>query len=472
MRLANKTIINRPKDFTNDQWKALEILSNWYNNKELVFTLQGAAGTGKTYLLKYFLNNIVNKSVCLTAPTHKAVRVLEQLTGRKGKTLHSLHGFRLNVDLENFSLNNNIFDPIADSSFGNYNLVIQDECSQINKSLDSINITRAKQFNTKILYVGDPYQLPPVNENISRTFLYPNKIELKELIRQDMDNPLINVLVELRKDIDNNTCNFVKILLNNKCNINSNGEGYEVLNRKEFESRVIELFSSNEFSNDINYARLTSWTNDSISNWNKLIRDKIIKEHSIVDINDLFIGYKTIVDDYLKPKIINSEDYIVNNVQESMSEYGFKFYEVELKSFYNVINNPIVNIVDHTDKSFVKFYNIINRLHTEALKAQASERGRKWRDYYRFKNNYLTLINFNIPNGMVTRELDYGYSITTHKSQGSTYNNVIVDLQNILFDKFGKLIVSSKYYPNATSIRNRLAYVALSRAKTKAIILI
>ena len=157
VQLNNINLKLTTEHFTNDQINAIKKLEEFYHSNELVFTLQGAAGTGKTYLLKYFLNNIVSKSVCVTAPTHKAVRVIEEITGKKGRTLHSLHGFRLNINLENFDINNTIFDPIADPSFNNYNLVICDECSQINQNLHSINITRAKQFNTKVIYVGEQH---------------------------------------------------------------------------------------------------------------------------------------------------------------------------------------------------------------------------------------------------------------------------------------------------------------------------
>ena len=54
------------------QQQALDRLSDWYNSNELECTLCGYAGTGKTYILRYFLDNIVDKSFTITAPTHKA----------------------------------------------------------------------------------------------------------------------------------------------------------------------------------------------------------------------------------------------------------------------------------------------------------------------------------------------------------------------------------------------------------------
>jgi len=74
--------------FTNGQEEALTKLEAWYHDpKQLNFTLTGRAGTGKTYLLKYFIDKIVKNPMCVSAPTHKAVRTVEHSTGKKGKTL-------------------------------------------------------------------------------------------------------------------------------------------------------------------------------------------------------------------------------------------------------------------------------------------------------------------------------------------------------------------------------------------------
>jgi len=183
--------------FTNGQEVGIERLTAWYNNpKELDFTLSGRAGTGKTYMLKYFLDEIVKQPVCVSAPTHKAVRQVERSTGRKGKTLQSLHALRPNVNLEDFDLNNVKFDALGNPTMNNYKIIIIDECSMINEGLHELNMKRAKDLNVKILYVGDIIQLPPVNRNDSvssvesPTFKIKNYFELDEIVRQGIDNPL------------------------------------------------------------------------------------------------------------------------------------------------------------------------------------------------------------------------------------------------------------------------------------------
>jgi ATP-dependent exoDNAse (exonuclease V) alpha subunit len=145
-----------PTRFTEEQKNALDKLEAFMNNpSQHIFTLYGAAGTGKTYILKYFLDHICKVSVCPTAPTHKAVRVIESMTNRKAKTFHSLHGLRPNVEINNFDIANPQFDPLAEPKIKDYRLIIVDECSQINSSLQRLNEERAKTYNVKILYVGE-----------------------------------------------------------------------------------------------------------------------------------------------------------------------------------------------------------------------------------------------------------------------------------------------------------------------------
>ena len=141
--------------FTYGQMEALDKLSTWYNTpKDHVFTLSGRAGTGKTYILKYFIDKIVSNPICVSAPTHKALRNVEIHTNKKGKTLQSLHGLRPNVNLEDFNLNNVKFDQLGTPTMNNYKIIVIDECSMINQILFDLTVRRAQDLNVKILFVG------------------------------------------------------------------------------------------------------------------------------------------------------------------------------------------------------------------------------------------------------------------------------------------------------------------------------
>jgi ATP-dependent exoDNAse (exonuclease V) alpha subunit len=136
------------------QLVGLQALSDWWNSNELECTLKGYAGTGKTYLLKTFLKHVVNKTYTITAPTHKALSVMEQHLGIKGMTLQALHGLKPNVELADFDINNLKFMSIGRPKMDAYSLIIIDESSMINNDLFILTRERAIEKNIKILYVG------------------------------------------------------------------------------------------------------------------------------------------------------------------------------------------------------------------------------------------------------------------------------------------------------------------------------
>lgn len=447
------------------QQKAIDQLNDWYHSKELECTLSGFAGSGKTYILKYFLEYIVDKSFTITAPTHKALRVLENQVGRKGMTLHSLHGLKPNIDLSNFDIENPQFDPLNPSKIQNYNLVVIDECSMINKDLFQLNHNKATEYNVKILYVGDPLQLPPVNEDISATFdIVKNTIELTEVVRQEKGNPLLELFDLLRNDIRNNSNTFLSYIVKHRSNL-SNGIGYSILPNNIFKEKLIEEFSSNAFYNNIDHIRITGYTNNAIGEWNTLIRNNIIGKNSdIIDVNDLILSYNTIVDEFKSPIILNSEDYIIEDIRPYISDENIKTFAVNLKSMYNGHISPPFLVVDTKDESFNKYKQILTHLYNRA--ANRMQHG--WFVYYKFKNRFLTNTRFTIDTiqgqKWINKDIDYGYAMTVHKTQGSTFDNIAIDLTNIVFRQtpYGR-------QENDIEIRNKLMYVALSRAKNSVI---
>ena len=66
----------------------------------------------------------------------------------------------------------------------------------------------------------------------------------------------------------------------------------------------------------------------------------------------------------------------------------------------------------------------------------------------------------NIPLQTLRADIDYGFAITSHKSQGSTYNTVFVDVNDMVYDKYGHP------YTNQDELLRRL-YVACSRPSTE-----
>jgi hypothetical protein len=468
--------------FTKDQEKAIDKIESWYNSQDLVFTLSGAAGTGKTYLLDYLLKKVINKTVCVTAPTHKAVKVVENATNRKGRTLQSLHGLRPNTALENFDLDNIQFDPLGKEHIANYHLVIIDECSQINDALHELNLIKAKQYGTKILYVGDHRQLPPIKESNSRTFQINNFVVLNEVVRQKSLNPLLDLLEIAKRDVDKGSSELIKYLNSgipqSKININSNNEGYIVLSNSEFQTLLIQTFKSEYFTKNVGFARYGAWTNSNILAWNLFIRQNLIEDISkIIHKDDLFTAYKTIVDEFGKVIISNSDDYFMESITERISDDGFKVFVVGLTSLTTGITT-MTSVVDYKDPTFIRYKNKIYNLYYNARYSKPQDKSRNWRKYFAFKDSNLMSIDLELSSRAgkivdIKKDIDYGYGLTIHKLQGSTFDNIFINLKDICFFKGNKSRPVRNYAGNTNAIdtRNKLAYTALSRASKKAIIL-
>lgn len=447
------------------QVKGLEQLAAWWNSNELEATLKGHAGTGKTFLLKSFINNVVNKAYTITAPTHKALRVLEDNINVKGKTLQSLHGLKPDVDLVSFDIDNLNFNAIGLPKIQNYNLIIIDESSMINSDLFKLNRDRAKEYNVKILYVGDPLQLPPVNEKESKVFTEVKRvIELDTIIRQSEDNPLLDLFELLRDDIRNGTSNCLTYIVDNPCRI-VNGCGYKRVNLTEYKELLLEYYNNEKFFSNLNYVRSMAYTNIMTNSWNNFIRDNIFNTqgHSMVA-EDLLTAYKTLVDDNNSPVITNSEDYIINQISPYQNEYKLKVNCVVLKSAYSFKTTDMLQVIDHRDEDNMKHYvNILTKLRAKAIEV-GGKKG--WYPYYKFKNQVLCMQDVYIAGKKLPKEIDYGYTLTTHKLQGSTFDNVFIDGFDICqpMTKYGRTM------PNDINLRNRLLYVALSRARFMAYI--
>ena len=327
----------------------------------------------------------------------------------------------------------------------------------------------------------DPLQLPPVNKHnendasISPTFLVKNCYELQEIVRQDSNNPLTELLEVVVDDVLRGGSRFIEFLTNNPTQVNAIGEGYKVYNsRDEFINTANDCFKSDEFSKDPDYSRIAAWKNDTVLAYNLRVRNSTISFFKggapvteLIDVNDLLIGYKTITDEFNDTVLINSEDYIVQQVVTRESESGFRSYAVKIKPRYG--GKAIdVNIVDYRHVSFRTFYEIIKTKYFQALYGDTRIRNKKWRDYFMYKDTHLSLVTFPIKDGEeikahVMKDIDYAFGLTVHKLQGSTIKNTFVDINDMLYYKTGRVVINSKFAPKATDVRNKLIYTALSR---------
>ena len=463
--------------FTNDQRKAyddvISFINGGYNLNDFKRALTGPAGTGKTYLVKALIKNcnLSYSQIGLAAPTHKACRVLNDSIGISNVNINTLQsdlGLRLNFDVEKFDITNPPFDPKGRIKINDYKVYIVDESSMINRGLCSFLEKICKDKNCKLIYIGDASQLAPVGEKYSPAFRAIKCNTIKQIVRQEDDNPIRELLSLLRYDIEHKSFTFLQQISRVKENFDEyNTKGYKVCNIQEFGEKVSLNFNDEELTRNVDFAKVIGYTNICVSSWNKFIRNSIIldADKSVITKNDLIISYITIVNQFNEVVIANSEEYILQDVVNYVHPtYELKGFLVRFIAIHGGKVTAPLFILDHKDNFTISRYvQISNELINSAKTSSAKLRAQKWREYYTFKEGCLLLTNIVNPNNgsiIFSRDLDYGFSLTAHKSQGSTFDTALVDVNDIVYNKYGQP------YADAEEINRRL-YVACSRAKSK-----
>jgi exodeoxyribonuclease-5 len=167
---------------------ALRAVTYWLRSRDQVFRLFGYAGTGKTELARHLAEG-VDGDVLFAAFTGKAAHVMRERGCADASTIHNLI-YRLVDSQEDgppqFQLN-------PDSCARSASLIVIDECSMVNAAIAHDLLS----FGTKVLVIGDPFQLPPPNGGGYFTEAEPDAM-LTEVHRQARGNPIIQMATIVR----------------------------------------------------------------------------------------------------------------------------------------------------------------------------------------------------------------------------------------------------------------------------------
>lgn len=391
---------------TTDQQTALDNIKTWIDDPDSppYKTLMGYAGTGKTTLLDYVVQYASRKAklkTTVTAPTNKAVKVLrEKVEHHEFSTIHAA----LSIRPKRIGTKE-VFEPAqyGDMPITSFEFVVIDEASMV--SIDLLRIIEDKRnANTKVLFCGDPAQLQPVNETVSQCFNF-NPETLHEVVRHG--DVIANKAALVR-----NPKAYVSIseLLSPPDIIHVQRQG------------TLDLFKN--WRSNPDHARLLCWTNAAAIAWNKILRNhdwgRVIEEPfvegDIVIANEPCLGMgkgnsKLIL-------MMNSEEGEVLEVKEQFDGHELKVRREDGKIV-------LLRVVS------AKYAETVN----EMLEDYASRK--YWRQFWELKEQF--------------HDVRLAYAMTVHKSQGSTFQNVVVDFKDI-----------SSNYDRAN--KNQLLYVAMTRA--------
>lgn len=298
----------------------------------------------------------------------------------------------------------------------NYELVILDESSMISSDLYKLIQQKISETKStpKFLFLGDPAQLPPVGEEKSLTFSdINNTAELTEVVRYK--GAILKYANDLRKAQQSNLkLPWVQSYSDNKTLI--------TLTRKDFYETVIKHFQSENFNNNPDYCRLLAWTNQYVDNWNHIIRREVLgDEVPPYTVGETLVAKEPCIKQQRNPLsgemvdvifLHTSNEIVIESSEQKVEPFNYSrrqheiFYYWEIKGIDAKGNRNIFKILDQEQQE--QYQSILKHF----------AENKSWKNYWALRKNF--------------HKLQYAYALTVHRSQGSTFNKVFLDLPNLL----------------------------------------
>lgn len=157
---------------TSEQQQAFEMVQN-----NRISIIAGAPGVGKTYTLKAILDWADSERIwtAMASSTGKAAKQMTVATDREATTIHRMLEPRMGNN-GNFVFGKNETNKLTED------FIILDECSMITNGLMASVMKAIDTSKTRLLLVGDHYQLPSVGAGaILRDFIASGRIPCTEL---------------------------------------------------------------------------------------------------------------------------------------------------------------------------------------------------------------------------------------------------------------------------------------------------
>jgi superfamily I DNA/RNA helicase len=405
------------------QEKAADAFFEFLFSNDKEFILSGPAGVGKTFWMGHIIDVIIPRyqEMCkllgieaiydvvnMTATTNKAAEVLESQTGRITSTVHSFLNLTIYEDYETgqTKLKKN---PKTWTVHENKVLFV-DECSMIDSGLEKV--IQEGTHNTKIVYVGDRFQLAPVMEKLSPIYLKNSPmVELTEQMRTA--NPHLQVLnQQLRDTVETGVFNPIQLIPGS----------IDHLDDDEMPAQLAITFAQ-----PTKESRILCYTNKRVAEFNEFIRD-MRQLPAALQVGEILVNGTAF---RANKKMISVESEITIT-----GHHGNDQVLVEKDVYLDV---EIVDVTNHLGEAFFNLTSPTDRQHFNDL-LKFYKRQKNWERFFYMKEHFPDF-----------RQRD---AATVHKSQGSTYDSVFVDLGNISTN-------------NKADEVARMLYVAFSRARNR-----
>lgn len=436
------------------------------------YVIEGKAGTGKTTIAKEILKEFEDEQIYVAAVSHKAKGVIKSSFGddTRGKKFFSIAGLLGMKGINDNDTQTTKFQvglkvPLLDNPPA---LLVIDEASMITedvlKKIIDINSSLSRPF--QMLFLGDIGQIQPIRDEQSefyRThkdllnkksdiFNSKHKSKLITRVRQGEANPILPYADYFWENSqkENPELNPTQhIVRNNQITdkgslLFSNSEG-EVLNS------VIKAVKNAVEKGLTNHVKIVTYHVNEKTELNQKIHEALFGKDSDYSKGDMLILNSPYDLPDVNATMENSSEIQIKSIQDTdVDEFGVHTLYLETNgTAYTRTGNEqkdcVIQVVSRNDiglynQKLQELASYAKRQTNRALKKQA------WGDFWEYKGRYA--------------DVDFGYAITAHKSQGSTYDIVVVDEKDIM----GTTATSNQE-------KSELIYTALTRPRKTAIVI-
>ncbi|MCH8558908.1 MAG: AAA family ATPase [Balneolia bacterium] len=430
---------------TSTQQEAFQKILRFFTTSSAnAFVLNGYAGTGKTYLMKYVVEYLLasRRKTVLMAPTGRAARILGSRTGHKASTIHrAIYGF---VNEELTSKDAYLIDfKLTENDDPDNTVYIIDEASMVSDTsgnnevfrfgsgrllFDLLSFADLQGTNRKLIFVGDNAQLPPVDMNFSPALdrlslaqefnLRVESTTLSEVVRQQQNNSVLKLATGLRNQIIKAIPDSVHIGADGEQVLEADTGALRISYARDIRNtdfpRSIWICHTNKatmavneeiraalglFKQKIEPGELLMVTQNNYSKDVLLMNGDLIKAETVSTRREVH----SVLFNYRQRKGIR-KDLVFRDLGIRHSQYP------NLKLSVKVLENSLSDDDDH----------LINAALYVLCQSQYRE-DNKGLDFSTFKkeNPYYTCL-----------KVRYGYAITCHKAQGGEWEHVIVDFDH------------------------------------------
>jgi ATP-dependent exoDNAse (exonuclease V) alpha subunit len=433
-----------------------------------VFVLKGYAGTGKTFLMQQLAKMLTDseQEFCMLASTGRAATVLKGKTGFETKTVHGeLYNFSKVDGIDNImhrdrsadNSNQMSLEFLVRSTDENKRVYIVDESSMLScEASKDVSFTNFGSGNllddffkvagsNKIIFVGDPCQLPPIGQNISPALdtnwlATQNRVAvsftLQKIERVTAGNDILRLAGAVRDmSMQNSWERFPKLPAQN-------------LNNVKLHVSYDELFAQyaeNYKSAGANETLAITRSNKTVQKINRNMRRELYGDENM----PLQIGEVLLVtqNNYTVP--LSNGDFVeIRELGAVATKAGMKFQKVKVRPIATEIDYTLLlsldavnhlkgNLTDDQTKELMIDFSF--RMNDKKIAPNSPEYHTAMR-----KDEYLGCL-----------KATFGYAVTCHKAQGGEWNNVFLFLEKSMYG-MDRLELCKWWYTSITRARVQL----------------